>query len=643
LGSQFTYLLNATELMRKVGELSDVTAQEVAASRQAYKGAYDALAPFKRLLDIWISEYFAIKGAKHITQEYAGAIVDDNYSKANQQDKKAIETALTLAKDKRFFHWELEFPEVFFDETKRKESGGFDAVVGNPPYGSVLDTLGKLFVNANYHAVKTVLDLFALFMEKPTQIVRSGSEVGLIVPSGWLTSPQHEPLRDYLLKRFAFQFIVHLPYDVFPDAYIDTIVYIGKKQSNTTDDYIIAKVKTKRFGIRDDAEQAFVDGLDYQVVDTTIWAQDTSRRLLTETSAPKMLIQQKARASSVEGSKILHVDRGITPIIPVANGSYTNIAQAFCGDFERYTFSEVTTIVKYDNTLAEYTPPIYFQSTGIIIRRIISRQQRIIVALNNKGYVFNKSYLIALCLPQTGYSPYYILTIIASRLQSRLFIWSSEIAKRDDFPQLDIQTIRNMPIRHISFITQTNERTRLLEKAKNLYEYCLDKNDQICVLGFVDHHLSKEPEESDVVHDLLAFLAEEMIRLNKEKRALQQEFLNWLVTALNVLPDKEGRQGIDVLTNKAKLTDYLGDYQKNEPSLTTEELLDILRKNKNHLGVSLSDANLLDRIKKTYEQSLQRVLPLKERLARTDRLIDQVVYRLYGLTEEEIKVVEGSN
>ena len=41
-----------------------------------------------------------------------------------------------------------------------------------------------------------------------------------------------------------------------------------------------------------------------------------------------------------------------------------------------------------------------------------------------------------------------------------------------------------------------------------------------------------------------------------------------------------------------------------------------------------------------YDESLQRVVPLKERLARTDKLIDHVVYRLYGLTEEEIRVVE---
>ena len=42
-----------------------------------------------------------------------------------------------------------------------------------------------------------------------------------------------------------------------------------------------------------------------------------------------------------------------------------------------------------------------------------------------------------------------------------------------------------------------------------------------------------------------------------------------------------------------------------------------------------------------YNESLQRMVPLKERLAKTDALIDAVVNRLYELTEEEIGVVEG--
>ncbi|HYT35674.1 MAG TPA: hypothetical protein VEL49_00750, partial [Ktedonobacteraceae bacterium] len=201
--------------------------------------------------------------------------------------------------------------------------------------------------------------------------------------------------------------------------------------------------------------------------------------------------------------------------------------------------------------------------------------------------------------------------------------------------------METLPIRRINFTLSPEQRAYYLKKTKNLYAYCLEKNDQQCVLGFVDHHLSQQPEEPDVVQDLLAFLAEVMIRLNKEKRAAQREFLDWLVATLKILPDKEGRTGIDVLTGKAKLADYPGDYQKAEPPLATDELLEILRKNKNRLGVSLSDAGLVDRIRKMYEESLQRVLPIKERLGKTDALIDAVVCRLYGLTEEEIGVVEG--
>ena len=39
---------------------------------------------------------------------------------------------------------------------------------------------------------------------------------------------------------------------------------------------------------------------------------------------------------------------------------------------------------------------------------------------------------------------------------------------------------------------------------------------------------------------------------------------------------------------------------------------------------------------------MAKLQPLREQIERTDRLIDAVVYKLYGLTEEEIRIVEGS-
>ena len=63
----------------------------------------------------------------------------------------------------------------------------------------------------------------------------------------------------------------------------------------------------------------------------------------------------------------------------------------------------------------------------------------------------------------------------------------------------------------------------------------------------------QELEASDIVHDLLAFLAEEMLRLNKEKRAVQCAFLDWLVDTLKIQPqpDKDGKVGIVLLKHKA--------------------------------------------------------------------------------------------
>ncbi len=166
-------------------------------------------------------------------------------------------------------------------------------------------------------------------------------------------------------------------------------------------------------------------------------------------------------------------------------------------------------------------------------------------------------------------------------------------------------------------------------------------NDFSKLLAKVDASLAATPEQSDVVHDLLAFLAGEMLRLNKEKRAVQQEFLDWLVAALKVQPDKEGKTGLEVLTGKAKLANFPGDYQKGEAPLSPTELIDLIQKNKAKLGVRLGETGLAGKIQARYNAALAQALPLKETLARTDALIDRIVYKLYGLSEEEIAVVEA--
>jgi hypothetical protein len=57
---------------------------------------------------------------------------------------------------------------------------------------------------------------------------------------------------------------------------------------------------------------------------------------------------------------------------------------------------------------------------------------------------------------------------------------------------------------------------------------------------------------------------------------------------------------------------------------------DSLVGNRNRLGVSLTDARFVAKLKADYEKSLAVLLLLKERLAFTDRVIDQIVYRMCG-------------
>jgi hypothetical protein len=141
-------------------------------------------------------------------------------------------------------------------------------------------------------------------------------------------------------------------------------------------------------------------------------------------------------------------------------------------------------------------------------------------------------------------------------------------------------------------------------------------------------------EQSDAVHDLLAHLAEQMITMNKEKQAEVEGFLNWL--------EREIGASIDDLTGKTTVRNYQGDYQKREAHLTLEELLDILRNNSHRLGMDPTGRAFQERLEQEYRDSLEKLLPLKAHLAATDHLIDLIVYRLYGLTEEEVAVVKGA-
>ena len=150
------------------------------------------------------------------------------------------------------------------------------------------------------------------------------------------------------------------------------------------------------------------------------------------------------------------------------------------------------------------------------------------------------------------------------------------------------------------------------------------------------HHIHQQPSEADVIHDLLAYLAEQMIELNKQKQTETTGFLTWLERLIGT--------EIDHLTNKSKIQNYLGDYYKQNQGdnhLTFDELIGILKKNQKKLKIDPTARKEQETLAKEYQSSLNKLLPIKKQLKQCDWLIDEIVYRLYGLTEEEKAIIQG--
>ncbi len=151
------------------------------------------------------------------------------------QFQRWLDEARDVARERRFFHWELEFPEVFFDRQGRPlgEDSGFDVVVGNPPYvrQEVLGREMKGYFEAAYpETYHGVADLFVYFYQQGFRHLRRGGRMGYIVTNKWLRAGFGEPLRRYFAGSGAVEEIVdfgHAP--IFPDADVFPCILILHK------------------------------------------------------------------------------------------------------------------------------------------------------------------------------------------------------------------------------------------------------------------------------------------------------------------------------------------------------------------------------------------------------------------------------
>ena len=620
------------------------TAELIHAKERELDTAQQMLRLHKGVANLWTSVYFDNSVSRSDYHQALDALRSQNTDVL--ENLPSYRRAQKIAAEKRFFHWEIEFPEVFRDKFgQKKENPGFDAVIGNPPYVDIKGLEGSMskYIFGEYSTAQLRINLFAAFMERAITISQpQNGKIGLIVPTSFLTQVSYANLRKLILRHYYLQSIVRLPNELFGvstgEVKVDTCIVLAYKSVTDTQ-------PPTHVMIYDTFER--VDNLSPKTATAAFeisqqrWTKK-EEAIITLTEPQSLNIIDHMENVSIPMENLCEFCLGLTPYDKYSGHTKEQIENKIfhaksqldstyrklllSGDVQRYIVEWAgKDWIKYGRWLAAPREQRFFKQERILVQQIIDWSSlRILVGWTDEELYNTQNQFNLLALNRTNLK--FILSILNSRLMSfyhrQVFL---DVALQR-FQKILVKDAKTLPIRCINFTTPADERDRQLEKAKTLYQRCLDRGSTDCVLGFVKHHLTADPERSDIVHDLLAFQAEQMIEMNKAKGEEIDGFLRWL--------EREIGAEIDTLRNKTKIQDYF--------KLSFEELLEILRRNRQTITVDPSSRDFQESLEREFTRSRDELDPLRSRIQGTDELIDQVVYQLYGLTDEEIDIVKGN-
>ena len=248
-GGPFQGLLSATASIEQLRRIPDATVEEAERSHSLYAEFERAQAPYKAALHIWVSQHFGNKRAKEFLTLAGGSLVDQILSGGkglSPEYREAITEGRKIGSEKRFFHWDLEFPEAFVDldrgTWKPRTEQGFNAVVGNPPYdvlateelGYDVTPLIAYFKTDSVFdpAIRGKLNLYKLFVCRAHASAQRGGFFSFIVPMALLGDAQSAGIRQNILENAGLKAIEAFPQKddsrrrVFLEAKLATCIFV---------------------------------------------------------------------------------------------------------------------------------------------------------------------------------------------------------------------------------------------------------------------------------------------------------------------------------------------------------------------------------------------------------------------------------
>lgn len=231
------------EPLERIRTIPSESAHQVKEKEKLYRRYEKVREPFHLVGDLWVSAFCP---DSELTPDRYQAAVDElgkpkRFAKVAKKDWFKKEIARVREEFARPFHWELEYPEVFYETNNRSEAAGFDAVIGNPPYDVLSEresgrdlTAFKRFIEKQpiYDASRVGKNnLYKLFICRALELARPGGHVGFITPMAVLGDKSAVEIRRRMLDVGAFTGIEAFPQKddpskrVFPGAKLSTAAF----------------------------------------------------------------------------------------------------------------------------------------------------------------------------------------------------------------------------------------------------------------------------------------------------------------------------------------------------------------------------------------------------------------------------------
>ena len=467
------------------------------------------------------------------------------------------------------FNWNEEFKAIMDD-------GGFDIIIGNPPYGAELDNLSKNYIYNKYSSIEYQIDTYVVFIERALNLLSQNGKLSFIVPSTWLNMHYFSKIRNLLVSKTKIEQVILYRYQVFEDVTAETCIFICSKSSEINEEIKVASLDTLNQN----------NNIEYQKISQSYWQKNYETGFNVLYSQEKLNLVEQIYKKSTTINKIASITIGIKPYQTnkgtpkqskkdVENRIYdseTQINELYQpyivgSNITKYHIKKpINKYIKYGDWLAEPRKSLNFKSRKIVIRQT---SDKIIAAIDEDGY-YDLNNVHNFIVNVDNYELKYLLIILNSKLIDFVYKFLVPESGRV-FAEVKAINIAKLPIIE----------TPLINQAK------------------------------------LAQKAEQMIELNK------QLYL-----------------GIDSAIELIK-----AEYQPKKISKNLEKFytlgvhpfIEELEKQKVKLSLSQKEELIA-----WYKEKSEKLNQIQSEIDKLDKTIDQEVYKLYNLTEEEIKIIENN-